>query len=334
MKRVLFAIRDERFDAIFADPIIAELRSGYEVIGGPFPRGADDKAVVAGLADAEIAITTWNSPRLTEDVLAGAERLELVAHAAGSVRPIVSDAVWRRGVRVTSAAKAIADGVAEFCLGLTLTCSKRAFWYAQEIRNGKWPKGAPVFGPPFEIYRRNVGIIGAGYVGRKFIELLRPFGCFVLLYDPYCDSAEAKRLGAEKIETLEELFSRSQVVSLHAPVTEQTKGMIRGSHFALLPDGALFINTARGVLVRQNEMVAELTRGRFIACLDVTDPEPPRLDDPLRRLPNVLLTPHEAGSIKENLRRIGELIVAELDAYLKGEPLVGEVTAERLARMA
>lgn len=334
MKRVLFATRSDRFDWIFPSHVFEELKSKHEIVDGPFDVTASDEELVRNIDAAEIVITTWNSPQLSEELLKGADSLELVAHAAGSVRPIVSDALWERGARVTSAARAIADGVAEFCLGLTLTCSKRVFWYAEEIRNGRWPRGNEVFGPVFEIYRQEVGIIGAGYVGRKFIELLKPFGCSVLLFDPYCSAEDAKALGVEKVDTLDEIFSRCRVVSLHAPVTDETKGMITGSHFSKLPDGALFINTARGVIIKQDEMVAELAKGRFVACLDVTNPEPPTLDDPLRRLPNVILTPHEAGAICENLQRLGEFTSSEIDAYTAGKPMVGEVTKKKLEVMA
>jgi len=334
MKRILFATRSDRFDLIFPKRVIDELRSTHEIVDGPFEPDATDDQIVRRIDAADIVITTWNSPLFTEELLTGADSLGLIAHGAGSVRPIVSDAVWARGIRVTSAARAIADGVAEFCLGFTLTCSKRAFWYAEEIRNGRWPRGNDVFGPAFEIYRQQVGIIGAGYVGRKFIELLKPFGCSVLLYDPYCSAEDAKALGVEKVESLDEIFSRCRVVSLHAPVTDETKGMIRGSHFAQLPNGALFINTARGIIIRQDEMVAELAKGRFVACLDVTNPEPPALDDPLRRLPNVILTPHEAGAISENLQRLGEFTLSEIRAYADGKPMVGEVTKKTLEVMA
>ena len=110
--------------------------------------------------------------------------------------------------------------------------------------------------------------------------------------------------------------------------------MIRGSHFAQLPPGALFINTARAAIVREAEMIDELRKGNIIACLDVTDPEPPLMDSPLRTLPNVLLTPHEAGSIVENRRRIGEFALAEIDRFADGAPLEGEVTKDRLSILA
>ena len=133
-----------------------------------------------------------------------------------------------------------------------------------------------------------------------------------------------------KAETLEELFKECRVVSLNAPTTKETERMIRGKHFAMLREGSVFINTARGILIDQDEMVQELRKGRFVACLDVTVPEPLPIDHPLRVLPNVLVTPHEAGAFAENLARIGEFISAEVERYALGKPLLGEVTKDRL----
>ena len=142
-----------------------------------------------------------------------------------------------------------------------------------------------------------------------------------------------KELGATKVDTLEELFSRSLVVSLNAPSTDETKEMIRGRHFALLPKGALFINTARGAIVHELEMIEELRKGGFVACLDVTEPEPPAPDSPLRSLDNVFLTPHEAGAVAQNLLRIGTFVADEVEALLAGNDLHYEIRPEDLAQI-
>lgn len=334
MKTLFFGMPVGRFDDIFPPHVRSKLSSLCSVADAPLPEQADPAFVREHIGDAEILITSWGSPRVDEEILAAAPKLEFVAHAAGTVKPIVSDALWQRGIRVTSGARAIADGVAEFCLALIMTASKRVFWYAEDIRRGLWPKGDAVFGPAFEIYRQTVGIIGASFVGRKLISLLEPYSCTILLYDPYCSADEASAMGAKKVDSLDELFSSCRVVSLNAPTTDETIGMIQGRHFAMLPHGAVFVNTARGIVIKQEEMIDELRKGRFVACLDVTYPEPPLLDDPLRRLPNVILTPHEAGALKENRMRIGEFTAGEIQAFLEGKPLLGEVTRERLAKLA
>jgi len=334
MKRLLYAMPDARFDQIFPEAIRRLIAEKCQVIEAPVPTRVTKDFLLAHLPDAQLVVTSWGTPMLGEDAVAAASNLELIAHAAGTIKPIVSEAAWERGVRVTSAAPAIGECVAEFCLGLMLTVPKRTPWFVDHVRRGGWRETTDFFGPALEIYKQNVGVIAASFVGRHLIRLLRPFGCKVLLYDPYCSAEEAESLGATKVESLDDIFSRCRVVSLNAPVTEETKGMIRGRHFALLQPGSVFINTARGIIVNQEEMVEELRKGRFVACLDVTEPEPPTIDHPLRRLPNVILTPHMAGIVAENMQRIGEFIADEIAAFLGGRPLKGEVARDRLARIA
>lgn len=332
--RLMYGAPALRFDKIFSEATRARIAELCEVIETPVPEAANKEFVLKYIGDAEILITSWGTAEVDAEIVAAAQNLKLVAHAAGTIKPVMSEAAWKKGIRVTGSAQAIATGVAEFCLGLMLTAPKRVHWLAGRVKQGHWRETTDVFGPAFEIFRQNVGIIGASFVGKYLIGLLKPFGCNILLYDPYCSAEQAQELGAAKVDTLEELFSQCRCVSLNAPATDETAGMIRGSHFALLPRGAVFINTARGSIVNQHEMVEELRKGQFIACLDVTDPEPPAIDHELRRLPNVLLTPHEAGCVCENLMRIGEFVADEIAAYLAGEPLKGEVTHGQLATIA
>ena len=334
MYRVLFAVPAQRFDKIFTGEVREQIAGVCKVIDAEIRPNVDRGYLLRNGAEADILITSWGTPAIDAETVSGMPSLKLVAHAAGSIKPVMSEAAWKRSIRATSAARAIALGVAEFCLGFMLTVPKRIFWSAERLRAGSWPKSDEFFGPSFEIYRQNVGIIGASMVGRRLIELLRPMQCRILLYDPYCSPSESQDIGATKVDTLDEIFSECRVVSLNAPVTAETEGMVRGYHFAKLKEGSVFINTARGVIVRQDEMVEELRRGRFVACLDVTHPEPLPIDHELRRLPNVILTPHIAGCIAENLMRIGEFIAAEIGRYAAGQDLAGEITHDRLGIMA
>ncbi len=335
MKRVLFAVARELRPKLFAPQEEARICAACEVIAADPPASADKGFLLAHVADAEVVITSWGTARLDADVMAEAPKLALLVHAAGTVKPYVSDAVWARKVRVASSAEALAVGVAEYCLGMILLAPKRAFWAGLATREGKWREGINVFAGPAETHRQKVGVIGASRCGRHLIALLKSFTCEVLLYDPYCTAAEAERLGAKKVQTLHELFSQCLLVSLNAPSTDQTRHMIRGEHFRLLRDGAVFINTARGAVVHEREMIEELKKGTFVACIDVTDPaEPPPPDSPLRKLPNVWLTPHQAGAVAQNLFMIGELVAGEIEAFADGRPLTNEVDPEALDHTA
>jgi phosphoglycerate dehydrogenase-like enzyme len=332
--KVLFAVAREFREQIFPPHTLEVVRAGCDIIDVPAPQEPDTAFLRAHLASADVVVSGWGTDPLSAEVLSAAPSLKLLAHAAGTIKGQMTPAAWDRGIRVTGAAPAIAQGVAEFCLGLIITAAKRVYWFADRIRQGSWSRSDDVFGKAFEIYRQKVGVIGASHVGRRLVELLKPFGCTVVVFDPYWSKEKLAALGAQKAETLDDLFSQCRVVSLNAPVTKETEGMIRGKHFALLPEGAVFINTARAVLVNQEEMLEQLNRGRFVACLDVTLPEPPPLDHPLRRLPNVILTPHEAGAMAENLARIGEFISSEIARFAAGSPLAGEVTRGQLDTIA
>ncbi|MEV8388965.1 hydroxyacid dehydrogenase [Streptomyces sp. NPDC056650] len=284
----------------------------------------------AALADAEILVSGWGCPRLTADVLAEAPHLRAVMHAAGTVKPIVSEAVWERGIVVSSAADANAGPVASCTVALITLAARRTLTMAAGYADG-WPDFADRSGAD----GLTVGIIGASRIGRRVIaELGRSDAGFqVLLSDPYVTDEEARRLGAERVE-LAELCARSSVVSVHAPLLPGTTGLLDATMLALIPDGGALVNTARGAIVDTDALTAECASGRLEAYLDVTSPEPLPPGHPLLSLPNVLVTPHIAGAQGSEVRRLGQYAVAEVARWVAGEPLLGEVTREALPRLA
>jgi len=285
------------------------------------------------IAGADGCITSWGTCRLTEDILNAAPNLRIVAHAAGSVKPIVSEEVWRRRIKVISAAPAIGIGVAEHTLGLMLSALKRSYWFNEIAHKGGWRDEAELK-KVRELYGITIGVVGAGYVGRHFIKLLKNFEVNILLYDPFINSEKARRLGVRKIEKLTDLISQVDVLSLHAPDIPQTRHMLNKDNLKLLKDGALIINTARGALIDEKALFEELKTGRITACLDVTDPEPPAVENPLRQLPNVIFTPHIAGAVANNLFRLGKLVVTELERFFSGRPLRYSINKKDLSRIA
>jgi len=165
-------------------------------------------------------------------------------------------------------------------------------------------------------------------------ERLCPFAVRVIAYDPYISLAEAAELDVDMC-SLNALFCEAQVVTLHAPLLPETVGMVKGAHLAAMPQGGTFINTARGGLVRQDELVTILTqRTDLHVVLDVTDPEPPQPGSLLYSLPNVTLTPHIAGSLGSERRRLGQAMVSELQRFVAGKPLQYGITQEQVQRMA
>ena len=295
------------------------------------PIGAWDGDADAVLAEAEVIVGHWGCPSLDAAMLDRAPRLGLFAYAAGTVKMTLSDAVWDRGIRVTSGANANAVPVAEFTLAAILFANKGVLW-----RRGRADYGSieAMGDNPWGNYGRTIGIVGASMIGRRVIEHLRAFPHMqVTLYDPYITDEEAASLGVTKLG-LDELCAGADVLSIHAPALPETMHMIGAAQLGALRDGATVINTARGPLIDHDALLPHLESGRLYAILDVTDPEPLPDDSPLLGLPNVWISPHLAGSQGTELNRVFDNVIEEIRRWVAGEPALNEVTRDRLATMA
>jgi phosphoglycerate dehydrogenase-like enzyme len=291
-------------------------------------------AARSALAGAEVLVTGWGCPPLDAEALRAAPRLRAVVHTAGSVKGHVTQACWQRGLQITSAAAANAVPVAEYTLAAILFANKRVLPSRdayRRVRDGSadWHVRLADAGN----YRRRVGIIGASRIGRRVIELLRPFDLEVLVSDPYLDPDEAAALGA-RLVPLPELCGGSDVVSVHAPWLASTEGLLSAELLAAMRDGTTLVNTARGALVDQPALERELVSGRLSAVLDVTSPEVLPASSPLYDLPNVLLTPHIAGSMGNELRRMADFALDELERWTKGIPFLDPILPDVWDRIA
>ncbi|MCL8014954.1 hydroxyacid dehydrogenase [Streptomyces sp. AS02] len=314
----VFAMNPVHLPELFPPRLMARLRELVRIDPGLVVRDFADPAHANVLAEAEVLITGWGAPHIGAEVMAAAPRLRAVLHAGGSVRSMIGEAGWERGLAVSSAVAANALPVAEYTLAMILLAGKDTFALRERYRT------RPAYPTPEETARtgnlgRRIGVIGASRVGRRLLELLRPFDLSVSLYDPYVDAAEAKALGASPMP-LEDLLRTSDIISLHAPDTPETYRMLDRERLALIPDGGVLINTSRGALVDPDALTDELVGGRIGAILDVTEPEPLPVESPLHHLPNVFLTPHIAGSLGNELERLGRTVVAELELLVAGAP--------------
>ncbi|MFC9947983.1 hydroxyacid dehydrogenase [Streptomyces pratensis] len=287
------------------------------------------------LAQTEILITGWGCPPVDASALAAAPRLRGILHAAGSVKSLMTEACWEREIWVSSAAEVNALPVAEYTLGMILLTGKGLLTQVDPYRASRRSEtGGIVEG--IGNHGRRVGVIGASRIGRRVIELLRPFDFEVSVADPYLDAAEAAALGVERRELLgpQGLFATSDVITVHAPAVPETWHLVGREELALMPDRAVLINTARGSLVNTEALIEEARSGRIAAVLDVTDPEPLPADSALLNLPNVYLTPHIAGSQGNEIARMGLVAVEELKRLRAGVPLLHTVDRARLERAA
>lgn len=290
--------------------------------------------LIAVIGEYDGLITGWGSPRLTDEVLNAASRLRIVAHSAGSVKAYIPEAVLKRGIMVSSAAIAMSPAVAEFSLILVFLGLRPVHHYDHGMRHGRrtWDNAA-VTGLGRELAGAQIGVVGAGGIGRIFIRQLKALGADPWVFDPYLAEAAAAELGARKV-TLDTLMTECPIVVNHAPTTPETHHMIGKRELGLMGDGGYLVNTARSWVIDQEALLAELQTGRLRAALDVFDHEPLPLDHPLRSLPNVILTPHVAGATREGYYRQGDCAVRDISNAFAGNPLAHEVTLERYAILA
>jgi phosphoglycerate dehydrogenase-like enzyme len=285
------------------------------------------------LKDVEVIFSGWGCPVINDQFLEAAPMLKAIFYAGGSIRRLADRGqLFDRGIVLTTSARANAIPVAEFCLSQILFSLKLGWHFALEIRERKaWPAYHDRYPGP-GCYGATVGLISLGAVSRKLIELLRPFDINILLACDYIDDAEAVRLGA-RLAGIDEIFERSNVVSLHTAAHE--KGVVRGEHFLMMKPRATFINTARGICVREGEMIAALERRPdVIALLDVTHPEPPIPGSELLRLPNVITFPHIAGAMGNECLRLARYAIEDYRRFCRGEKLKYQVTREEWQYLA
>jgi phosphoglycerate dehydrogenase-like enzyme len=325
-------MRSRHMDEVFTPAVLEQIRMLTDVDPGLVAERFDTPRVRQVLAGAEVLITGWGCPPLDAATLAAAPRLRVVLHAAGTVKAHVTQACWDRGLLVSSAATANAIPVAEYALAAILFAGKNVFGLRERYRDDRAFTPAAMI-PGIGNFGRRAGIIGASRTGRRVLELLRPFDLDVYLADPYVTASEAADLGATLIP-LDDLLRRCPVVSVHAPSIPETHGLLDAGRLALLPDGAVLINTARGEIVDTAALTAEVTAGRITAVLDVTDPEPLPSTSPLFDLPGVFLTPHVSGSHGNEIHRLGQCVLDELRRLVAGQPLTHRVHAHELARSA
>lgn len=285
------------------------------------------------LKDVEVVFSTWGMPVLSQqEIEQYLPKLKAVFYAAGSVqrfaRPFLS-----KGIIVVSAWAANAIPVAEYTLALILLANKGFFQNSLKTKNDYY--SARKYTETFPgNYTAKIGILGAGMVGTKVIELLKPFNIEVLVYDPFLSDERANQLRVKKCG-LVEIFSQCQTISNHIANLPATVGLLNKEHFSKMLPNATFINTGRGAQVVEKDLIEALKEiPTRTAILDVTDPEPPANDSELLKMENVILTSHIAGSMGREVERLGCYMVEEFIRYIEGKELKYNVTLKMLETMA
>ena len=286
--------------------------------------------------DVEYIFSTWSMPGGSEpkdDFGRFMPNLKAIFYAAGSVR-YFAESYFKRNVRIFSAYAANAIPVAEYSVAQILLANKGFYQSSVLAKAGNYEEAHKVSLAHCGNYDAKIGIIGAGMIGKKVIELLKPYKLNILVYDIFMSEEQAKEMGVTKVD-LDTLFSECDVVSNHLANVPATVGILTKELFAKMKINSTFINTGRGQQTDEDGMLDVFeARKDICAVLDVTITEPPVAGSKFFTLPNVFLTPHIAGSQANEVQRMSELIVDELERYLKNEKCLYEITPEKLKTMA
>jgi D-3-phosphoglycerate dehydrogenase len=256
---------------------------------------------------------------LTAAVLDACPDLELFAVSRGGPVNANLEAATAHGVAVTFAPGRNAVATAEYTVGLMLAAMRRIPQSHRGVAEGRWDSSLYAYeATGLELEGTTVGLVGAGAIGSRVARILRGFGADVIVFDPYADPAA---LPGVRLVDLDELLGTAGVVSLHARVTDETRGLLDADRIAAMRPGSVLVNCARGALVDHAALADALRGGHlFAAGLDVFDVEPLPADHPLRSAPNVVTTPHLAGASRAVAERASRIVAEEAVRWRRGEP--------------
>ena len=329
MKAVFMTSGIKKIDEVYTESTRKELAKKLEFLE---PVTSLDQLSRPDLAGVEVIFSTWGMLSPTKEQIAEfLPNLKAVFYGAGSVqyfaRPFIES-----GIEVFSAWAANAVPVAEYTVAQIILANKGYFQRFHHIPGKAWERSS---GGYFTgNFGNKVGLIGIGMIGKLVASMLKIYQLEILAFDPFLPDEKAAELGIRKV-SLETLFSECTVISNHLANNPQTVGMLNGKLFDLMKPNATFINTGRGAQVVEDELIAALeAEPARVALLDVTMPEPPKPDSKFYTLPNVFLSPHIAGSLGDEVARMGDYMAEEFGRWENGEATKWGVTLKMLETMA
>lgn len=274
--------------------------------------------VAARIGDAPVVLT--NKARITREVMDACPQLAYIGVLATGYNVVDIAAARARGILVTNVPAYSTQAVAQHTMALLLASMSRVSEYDARVKRGDW-SASPDFcffaGPMEEIAGKTLGIVGYGHIGQAVARAALGLDMRVIVHT----RTPKPGFGAVRFVAMDELLAESDVITLHCPLTEQTRGIIGSGAIDRMKDGVRVINTARGPLVDGRAMAGALKSGK-VACYmaDVMETEPPERDNPLLLAPGTILTPHVAWAARQTRARLMEIAVANVRAYLKGAP--------------
>lgn len=314
---VKIVIPDDAPSVISGSPALARLQAGHDVNVYTTPPGSPEE-LLRRIQGAHTVVNIRGYCKFPREVLAEVPTLKHLAIWGTGTDNADLNAAQDLGIAVSNTPNTATDAIAEQGLALLLAVARRIPAIDASVKRGEWTKGML-----YQLKGKTLGIIGTGVIGTRMAELGRGIGMDVIAWTYRPDPEKAARSGFRYVNSLEELLAQSDVVSMHLRSSGQTRGMISAAALAAMKDGAIFINTARGDIVDEGALAAALQSGKLTgAGLDVFAQEPVAPDNPLLKLPNVVLSPHTAGTTPEALQN-GLNLAAEnvLRFVATGEPV-------------
>lgn len=301
---------------LIAEPVHAALDPlGHAVRVELEPELWNDRPALLKRLEGCAALVVRNQTRVDGELLTAASELRVVGRLGAGLDNLDLEALGQRHVVVVHGGGLNAQAVSEYVFGAIVDLSRGLAHADREVRSGVWPRRVGM-----ELAGRTLGVVGLGRTGVRVARLGQAFGMVVLGHDPFASQPVPGVLAMP----LHDLLRRADVVSLHVPLTYETRHLIGGLEIALMPAGALLVNAARGGVVDESALFAALETHRLGgAALDVREVEPPAPDDRFGRLPNVLLTPHLAGLTRESQAAIAESVLGDVRRVLEGRAPTG-----------
>jgi phosphoglycerate dehydrogenase-like enzyme len=309
-------------DTFFTKEVIDKLQSMGNLIWNNTERQFTKEELRENLKGVDVCITGWGTGKFDSYVLQEADTLRILAHTGGTVANIASEALYDKGIKVISGNSMYAESVAEGVIAYVLCALRELPYYSNEMKQGGWRRDN------FNnegLLDNSVGLIGFGAVSKCLIKFLAPFRCNIRIYDPFVSDEVFHEYGVQRGE-LDEIFKQCKIVSLHVPQRPETYHMIDKRLLKMLQNGALLINTARGSVIDEDALVAELEEHRFKAVLDVFEVEPLREDSKLRKLENAVLIPHMAGPTVDRRAYITMKLLEDIERFFNKEELLMEIS--------
>lgn len=321
--------KDRNFSSFFQRKQVEKLQSLGNVYWNETDKHFTKQEFKGKLQGMDICITGWGTPVFDEEILEFADDLKLIAHDAGTIRPMIGEAVYEKGIRVCSGNYIFARSVAEGVLSYSLSALRKIPEYNAELLRGNWPGLEGTRG----LYGKKVGLAGYGMIGESVAHLFQAFGCTVFVSSKHMQSEELQEKGIQGA-SISEIFEICDIVSIHLGLTEETRGSIGYELLCKMKDNALLINTARGELIDEEALSILLSeRSDLQAVLDVFQTEPLSMDSPLRKLENVFLMPHAAGPAEDQRLYVTDYILDDIERFQRGKPLKGEISKWRAEKM-